>query len=144
LRWECPPEGAKSLQGYIKGIMQCIPPTGFTKFHKDLNFSQRRENGASLPSSQRNKRVKGEERGEQLTERGRGQAQAQGRRRVAAGEEIAGEGRENTRDREQALTGRNREPLARLCGLEAFFLKTRYGRTGQSTVPVRCTPDSAQ
>jgi hypothetical protein len=24
------------------------------------------------------------------------------------------------------------------------FLKTRYGRTGQSTVPVRCTPDSAQ
>jgi hypothetical protein len=24
------------------------------------------------------------------------------------------------------------------------FLKTEYGRTGQSTVPVRCTPDSAQ
>jgi hypothetical protein len=28
-------------------------------------------------------------------------------------------------------------------GLEAIF-KTRYGRTGQSTVPVRCTPDNAQ
>jgi hypothetical protein len=24
------------------------------------------------------------------------------------------------------------------------FLKTEYGRTGQSTVPVRCTPDNAQ
>jgi hypothetical protein len=28
-------------------------------------------------------------------------------------------------------------------GLEADFIKTRYGRTGQSIVPVRCTPDSA-
>jgi heterodisulfide reductase subunit C len=28
-------------------------------------------------------------------------------------------------------------------GWRSFF-KTRYGRTGQSTVPVRCTPDSAQ
>ena len=26
----------------------------------------------------------------------------------------------------------------------AFFFKTRYGHTGQPTVPVRCTPDSAQ
>jgi hypothetical protein len=24
------------------------------------------------------------------------------------------------------------------------FFKTQYGRTGQSTVPVRCTPDRAQ
>jgi hypothetical protein len=28
-------------------------------------------------------------------------------------------------------------------GLEAFF-KMRYRHTGQSTVPIRCTPDSAQ
>jgi hypothetical protein len=29
-------------------------------------------------------------------------------------------------------------------GQGRIFLKTSYGRTGQSTVPVRCTPDSAQ
>jgi hypothetical protein len=36
-----------------------------------------------------------------------------------------------------------KETLARARARGLFF-KTRYGRTGQSTVPVRCTPDSAQ
>jgi hypothetical protein len=35
------------------------------------------------------------------------------------------------------------ESLGLGLGLEAFF-KTHYGRTGQSTVPVRCTPDRAR
>jgi hypothetical protein len=47
-------------------------------------------------------------------------------------------------DREQRL-GREEQkgawPRAR-AGKD--FLKTEYGRTGQSTVPVRCTPNSAQ
>jgi hypothetical protein len=34
--------------------------------------------------------------------------------------------------------------LASGAGRGKDFLKTGYGRTGQSTVPVRCTPDSAQ
>jgi hypothetical protein len=73
--------------------------------------------------------------------------------------EREGEGHEGTRSPESHRWGegrRRREGDARDrelgsekmslwlgCGLEAFF-KTRYGRTGQSTVPVRCTPDSAQ
>jgi hypothetical protein len=142
LRWECPPEGAKSLQGYIKGIMQCIPPTGFTKFHKDLNFSQRRENGASLPSSQRDKRVKGEER--QLTEgKRRG---AQGHRSTAGedGRRWRSPARGKSPDAESWAAGRRHRASGSARSGWGRFFKTRDGHTGQSTVPVRCTPDSAQ
>jgi hypothetical protein len=55
---------------------------------------------------------------------------------------VAGEGviaRDRERGREQSRE--TAWPRARE-GKE--FLKTEYGRTGQSTVPVRCTPDSAQ
>jgi hypothetical protein len=81
---------------------------------------------------------------EELT-RGGGRAQAgarpseHGRRR--------GEGRRRAegvaRDRESRGSGqrKNTQPRARA---GKGFLKTVYGRTGQSTVPVWCTPDSAQ
>jgi hypothetical protein len=57
----------------------------------------------------------------------------------------AGEQREGViaRGAEKRQRTENERPLAQL-GLEADFFKTRYGRTGQSTVPVRCTPDNAQ
>jgi hypothetical protein len=51
---------------------------------------------------------------------------------------------EIARDREREAE--NREVESAGLGRERgkVFLKTGYGRTGQSTVPVRCTPDSAQ
>jgi hypothetical protein len=45
LRWENPPEGAKSLQGYTKGTIEYIPPTGFTRFHRNLKKITRGEKG---------------------------------------------------------------------------------------------------
>jgi hypothetical protein len=36
LRWEYPPEGAKSLQGYIIETLELIPPIGFARFDKKL------------------------------------------------------------------------------------------------------------
>jgi hypothetical protein len=52
-------------------------------------------------------------------------------------------GVEIARDRERGAE--NIEGSARPRAREGKdFLKTEYGRTGQSTVSVRCTPDSAQ
>jgi hypothetical protein len=75
--------------------------------------------------------------------------QAQDRRRIAAGEgrssarvEIAGEGGDRLNPR--AEVGQGRKWAWPRAWAEKNFLKTEYGRTGQSTVPVRCTPDSAQ
>jgi hypothetical protein len=58
------------------------------------------------------------------------------------GGEVAGEGwRTPETERERQRTERSGcRPRARE---GKVFLKTGYGRTGQSTVPVRCTPDSA-
>jgi hypothetical protein len=53
---------------------------------------------------------------------------------------IAGE-RESKRREQRAQ--RKKNASGSVSGWRPFF-KTRYGRTGQSTVPVRCTPDSAQ
>ena len=55
-------------------------------------------------------------------------------------QEIAG-GERNRQDRE--LGGWETESLWLGSGWRLFF-KTRDGHTGQSTVAVRCTPDSAQ
>jgi hypothetical protein len=35
LRWECPPEGAKSLQGYTTETIEHKSPIGFTGFLRD-------------------------------------------------------------------------------------------------------------
>jgi hypothetical protein len=45
LRWENPPEGAKSLQGYTIGTKEHIPPTGFMGFHRNLKNLQKIEKG---------------------------------------------------------------------------------------------------
>jgi hypothetical protein len=45
LRWENPPEGAKSLQGYTIGTKEHIPPTGFMGFHRNLKNLQKVEKG---------------------------------------------------------------------------------------------------
>jgi hypothetical protein len=34
LRWEYPPEGAKSQQGYTIETLELIPPIGFTEIHR--------------------------------------------------------------------------------------------------------------
>jgi hypothetical protein len=49
----------------------------------------------------------------------------------------------DARDREQRVLGKRVSLWLGSAGWRPFF-KTRHGRTGQSTVPVRCTPDSAQ
>jgi hypothetical protein len=48
------------------------------------------------------------------------------------------------RQRQRAKADREEEPPGHGRERGKVFLKTGYGRTGQSTVPVRCTPDSAQ
>jgi hypothetical protein len=56
---------------------------------------------------------------------------------------LAGEGEGIAREAERSQRQR-RSGWPRARAEEKFFKKTEYGRTGQSTVPVRCTPDSAQ
>jgi hypothetical protein len=67
---------------------------------------------------------------------------SRGRWPPVAGDRRRGGRGNRQKNREQRELGED-ERLWLGCGLEAIF-KTRYGRTGQSTVPVRCTPDSAQ
>jgi hypothetical protein len=67
-------------------------------------------------------------------------------RRSTAGEQIAGEeevvaGEGSNSQRIESIE--EKRASGSVSGWRPFF-KTRYGRTGQSTVPVRCTPDSAQ
>jgi hypothetical protein len=40
LRWEYPPEGAKSLQGYTIETLELIPPIGFARFDKNSKGGQ--------------------------------------------------------------------------------------------------------
>jgi hypothetical protein len=76
-------------------------------------------------------------------ERGKGMS----RSRVAGGSperrEIAGDGEKSPEPEGRGRETENRGARPRARGGKDF-LKTGYGRTGQSTVPVRCTPDSAQ
>jgi hypothetical protein len=64
-----------------------------------------------------------------------------------AGESPVGGGRRrregDARETERSTGGGVNGASGSVSGWRPFF-KTRYGRTGQSTVPVRCTPDSAQ
>jgi hypothetical protein len=75
----------------------------------------------------------------------RGEEHWRGRQRIAAGEGRSpvrgGSPERGSSCRE--LRAQREKSLWLGLGLEAVF-KTRYGHTGQSTVPVRCTPDSAQ
>jgi hypothetical protein len=40
LRWECPPEGAKNLQGYTIEIFELISPEGFAGFDRKMREGQ--------------------------------------------------------------------------------------------------------
>jgi hypothetical protein len=80
-----------------------------------------------------------EERGAQPRKIPGGSPEHGGRRRG----EDAGDGVETARAQRQKPRTEKKVPgLGREQG--KGFLKTEYGHTGQSTMPVRCTPDSAQ
>jgi hypothetical protein len=76
-------------------------------------------------------------------QRGNKAKQELGRRKIAAGERDHRRGEWITREGREPESREGIESLRLGLGLEAFF-KTQYGRTGQSTVSVWCTPDSAQ
>jgi hypothetical protein len=71
---------------------------------------------------------------------GQGQLAGDPHRRIAGGDEERGETPESTRENQR---GEEKCPVLGL-GRGKDFLKPDYGHTGQSTVPVRCTLDSAQ
>jgi hypothetical protein len=93
-------------------------------------------------SAQQN-REGGKPRGKRGCSPKEGQGFAQGRRRIAAREGRSPAREETARDRERQWPESRKRAWPRARARKSF-LKTGYGRTGQSTVPVRCTPDSAQ
>jgi hypothetical protein len=123
------------------GTIEHIPPFGFTGFDRNWKLAQKGGKGCSLSHSQRagEKEIEGEE----CCSPSEGEDEL---RHTIAGEEVVGEGRSPAGEWESPKRQREAEgeemSLWLGLGLEAFF-KTRYGRTGQSTVHVRCTPDSA-
>jgi hypothetical protein len=113
-----------------------------TRIHwnsQDLNLSTKGGNG--LTELNRGKR---EEKTRLLTERGQESSTGRGRRRaVDAGEGWSLAGLRSPETEREAGQRGEEMSLGSGSGREGF-LKTEYGRTGQSTVSVRCTPDSAQ
>ena len=130
------------MQGYSREILKLIPPIGFTGIDRNSKGFGNASKGGELLRTQRER-----ETGQKLTERegrtspSRKRSPERGRRRRTP-VEIAGGGVGVARSRERAVRQRAVVPLAR-SGWGRFF-KTRDGHTGQSTVAVRCTPDSAQ
>jgi hypothetical protein len=108
--------------------------------HKNLKLAQ--EVGRRTSAQQKREGGKTEEEGAAHREEGR--RGALGHRSMV----VAGDGRSPAREskspkRAESQRAEKEVGLWLGRGLEAFF-KTRYRRTGQSTVPVRCTTDSAQ
>jgi hypothetical protein len=137
--------------GTCRGIQQAYRNLSM---HLDSQIWQRLKNlhkgvvrGKVCTERQREKGK--QQRGEELTEMEEegGHREELGRQRTAAGEEDrrrGGESPHTQRERNQR-TEKRRESLGLGLGLgQKAFLKTHHGRTGQSTVPVWCTPDSAQ
>jgi hypothetical protein len=144
MRSENPPEGAKNLQGYTMGTIEHIPPTGFIGFDKNLKnlevMQKERIRELLLTRTEREENRAAHREGEEEPRHTIAGARwspvdGEGRSPVGAGN------RQRQRRRQSALAGKRCLWLGRAGGL---FFKTRYGRTGQSTVHVRCTPDSAQ
>jgi hypothetical protein len=139
LRYKNPPEGARNLQGYSMGTIEHIPPHGCTRFHRIWNLGKR--GGMECSLSHRQRAGEKEIEGEKCCSPSEGEDKP---RHTIAGEspvggEVAGGGEGDARE-----TERSRGSVSAPGSGEERFLKTEYGRTGQSTVPVRCTPDSAQ
>jgi hypothetical protein len=119
-----------------------ISQLGFTGIHRIWRIAQREEIGV-LHCRDRQRERKGKREQRMLTREGR--REARGRRRVGGRRrgEDAGDGEGTARaQRPGQRTDEMKPGLGRERGKN--FLKTEYGSTGQSTVPVRCTPDSAQ
>jgi hypothetical protein len=139
LRWECPPEGAKDLQGYVIETKKHISPVGSMGFHR-FEFAQEGGEFGGTEALKTESREKGG-RGELLTE-GKSAVEVAG---VQQGRsppvKLAGGGK-SPLDRERGCWEKERG-LWPGSGWRLFF-KTRDGHTGQTTVVVRCTPDSAQ
>jgi hypothetical protein len=104
-RYENPPEGARILQGYMKGTKGHIPPTGFIGFHRNWKDLQRGGKGAN--STQGTEREKN--RGGCSAHRGRegeglGDAGAQSKTVAAGGDRRRGGG--SPLDRELRALGK--------------------------------------
>jgi hypothetical protein len=107
LRWENPPEGAKNLQGYSRHTEEHIWPLGFTGFHRKLELTHKGwKRGHHWAESER--RERGE--GKAAHQREKGRVQAQGRRRIAAGEWRSPARVEIAWTREQRLARGENEP----------------------------------
>jgi hypothetical protein len=134
------PKGARNLQRCSRDTKEHIPPLGFTGISR-IGYRDSRGGEASLNCE--TERKKGEKDLELLTrgERRPSRSTTTGARPPAR-RNVAGE----VESPERWRADRNREKKDSGLGLGQgeIFLKTSYGRTGQSTVSVRCTPDSAQ
>jgi hypothetical protein len=132
------------LQGYTIETLELKPPIGFARFHKDLKNLQKGgehcQGDREIERQGRNTKNRSAYRGEKEPDEVAGgwseKVAAGGGSSPARGEEI------RQRQRDAGGWEIKQRSLA-LSGWRPFF-KTRDGRTGQSTVPVRCTPDSAQ
>jgi hypothetical protein len=83
LRWENPPEGARNLQGYLRDTWEHIPPLGFTRIDRKLNWAQKGWKRNSLPREMEREKTEGEEAAHR--------ARAEEHWDEVAGEQIAGE-----------------------------------------------------
>jgi hypothetical protein len=147
LRWEYPPEGAKSLQGYTIETFELIPLIGFTWIDKNSKGFGIGAKGGALPKRQK------ERQGRKQSCSPRGKKRGAQSHRSTAGDggrrwgEIAGRG-EIAKNREQLAAGWEIKEVSGPVGLEAFFLKRDMGapdslqclsgahRTAHSSCPV--------
>jgi hypothetical protein len=143
LRWENPPEGAKNLQGFTMGTIEHIPPTGFIGFDKIWSFCTKGRRGSLCSPEQRERRTEGVVCSPEEGRRGGPKSPEHSQRWWPP---VIGDRRWERGNRRgtERKTGEGRTGSLWLGRAGGLFFKTRYGRTGQSTVPVRCTPDSAQ
>jgi hypothetical protein len=125
-------------------VHEHISSIGFTGIGRFAKGGRRGGEEADL--SQGTERKKNRRQEEDLLTEGGKERERRGRRRwwpemVAAGE-VAGW--RKSPDAESWAAGRKETESLWLGSGWRLFFKTRDGHTGQSTVPVRCTPDSAQ
>ena len=95
MRWECPPEGAKSKQGYTIETLEHKPPIGFTGIHQISRNVKRCTKRGKRGTAAHRKRGRGDLREDLRTEKGE---------EVAGGwrPPVAGDRRNTARSREGA------------------------------------------
>jgi hypothetical protein len=122
------------------GTLEHIPPFGFTGCDRNLIWAQKGWRGVLTAGIDREKKRERETRGCSPEREGEKHVVAVG---SPERREIAGDGEKSPEPEGRGRETENRGARPRARGGKDF-LKTGYGRTGQSTVPVRCTPDSTQ